>query len=372
MIASSLSTNQLLAPLRTSRTLHHVLIADLYLRNLKTGHSTGFFSCCESGYKEGVELMLLYGADIEGTDTRTSRKDGSIPNSQLTALDLAAGNGHDQIVSLLLDHGARVSFQSKFPDRYSPLITAACVGFHKTTEVFLNHSAFANHEGNPEMAHAALCGLTGHCLHAGAHAKSTMNQSAVDYDATIGLLVKHGANINAPGPFGTVSPLHNIAIGLKPIQLRILAKWGGYVAIKDAGNNNTLFHWLAKRTGSVNLFDDIMCLLEGGVDFNAPNIHGQTPLHLAVQSFLFPRFELVWLLLKLGAIVDCRDTEGRTPFDLVLREASLWGTPVPDDLRKLLLEHGAFDKIETKTRRIQPTYTDDILMDISLLFTEEG
>jgi hypothetical protein len=70
--------------------------------------------------------------------------------------------------------------------------------------------------------------------------------------------------------------------------------------------------------------------------------------------------------------VDCRDTEGRTPFDLVLREASLWGTPVPDDLRKLLLEHGAFDKIETKTRRIQPTCTDDILMDISLLFTEEG
>lgn len=371
IIASYLSINELLSLIRTCRTVHHVLIPDLFLRNSRTGNSTGFFACSEIGYVEGVDLMLRYGANIEAVDTRISRRtDGTLPNSQLTALDIAAGNGHHETVKLLLEKGARLTFRSGVLDRYSPLINATCMGFHQVTKLFLGHSAFMNHDGKSAIAHAAMCGLTGHCIHAGLHIQSSMNRSAVDYDATIGLLVEHGANVNAVGPFSTVSPLHNIALGCKPVQLRVLTKWGGDVTMKLDANNNTFFHTLAKRKGRENLFDDIMCLLEASVDLAAPNDNGLTPLHLAVQNFSFPGYELVWLLLKLGAVVDCKDIEGNTPFDLLLREAWFWNTPVPVDLKRSLLDYGAFAKLKRKARPICQIYTDEILTDLSLLFRE--
>lgn len=55
-------------------------------------------------------------------------------------------------------------------------------------------------------------------------------------------------------------------------------------------------------------------------------------------NVLFLRHELVWLLLKLGVIVDCEYSEGNTPFEIILREAWLWATPLTVGLKKLLLK----------------------------------
>jgi hypothetical protein len=150
----------------------------------------------------------------------------------------------------------------------------------------------------------------------------------------------------------------------------VLTKWGGDVTVKLDANNNTFFHTLAKRKGRENLFDDIMCLLEAKVDLAASNDNGITPLHLAVQNFSFPGHELVWLLLKLGAVVDCKDMTGNTPFDLLLRDAWFWNIPVPVALKSLLLDFGAFAKLKRKAMPISQIYTDDILTDLSLLFRE--
>ena len=73
-------------------------------------------------------------------------------------------------------------------------------------------------------------------------------------------------------------------------------------------------------------------LLNSDVDVNCKStVDGRTPLHIAS---VFPRQEIVTILLDMGAAINLKDDDGRTPLHLAAGGGHY-------DVAKILLEHGA-------------------------------
>ncbi len=77
--------------------------------------------------------------------------------------------------------------------------------------------------------------------------------------------------------------------------------------------------------------DCVKKLLEQGVDPNAKDVYGRTPLHLAVHA---GHRGVVKLLLDYGADPDARDAAGQTPLHWAVAHGHA-------DIEELLLESGA-------------------------------
>ena len=113
--------------------------------------------------------------------------------------------------------------------------------------------------------------------------------------------------------------------------------------------------------GDNNLTEEMVLalqlLLEKGADVNAANNDGLTPLHIVVQKYqrfrerlelrdrktsrTLERYEeIVKLLLENGVDVNAQDKEGRTPLDYT----------TSDELKALLREHGGLSGEELKNQ----------------------
>lgn len=99
----------------------------------------------------------------------------------------------------------------------------------------------------------------------------------------------------------------------------------GLLTAKDPAGSTLLHH--AAGFGAP---DTMSWLLDSGVDVNAKNRRGATPLHWAIHDEAKVR-----LLLSRGALVHGRQVEGRTP----IYQAALLGDGLA--IVRLLLEHGA-------------------------------
>ena len=67
----------------------------------------------------------------------------AVDNDQRTALQSAAWQGHDTVVSLLLDRGAAVDHQDR--DGMTPLLVAAYEGHTDVSELLLEWEADVDH-----------------------------------------------------------------------------------------------------------------------------------------------------------------------------------------------------------------------------------
>jgi len=104
-----------------------------------------------------------------------------------------------------------------------------------------------------------------------------------------------------------------------------------------------LFHEAVAESNIQN----IQHLLDKGVDINAKNNNGETPLHIAVCK---ERPEVVTLLLKNGADVNAKDDlYGFTPLHITLRNNNL-------NLTKLLLDKNANINAKDKSGALYPLY----------------
>lgn len=90
---------------------------------------------CKEGNIEEVQRLVEAGADL-------STKDGS----GLTALHLAAWNGHTKTAAVLLEHGALVHAKSNYGS--TPLHAASDKGHHETAQLLLNKSATVDATNN--------------------------------------------------------------------------------------------------------------------------------------------------------------------------------------------------------------------------------
>jgi ankyrin repeat protein len=173
---------------------------------------------------------------------------------EMTPIHVAASEGHSNILSLLIKHGADVNGQGTYYDN-TPL-----------------HRASRN---------ARL--------------------EAVQF------LLKRGADIDARNEFNRTA-LGEAAIEGHIEFARMLLERGAVIDARDIeGETPLCFAAFNAHIGAMRL------LLEHGADVNVRNEDGETPLHFAVFN---AHIGVVRLLLEHGADVNVRNEDGETPSEL--------------------------------------------------------
>lgn len=197
-------------------------------------------------------------------------------------LIVASRQGHNEVVKLLLDHGADINANTPGRSKGHTALRAASLGFRNATI------------------------------------------------AVVRLLLERGADIDAQSDSeGTA--LHE-AVGVRNTEIaRLLLEKGARLDIEQEVVGTALH--IASRNGSKDL---VQLLLESGANINAPNEHYGTPLQAASWGYDTDTGcpEVVRLLLENGA--DVNDRSGR--YGSALQAASIRGNR---KIAELLLRSGA-------------------------------
>ncbi|KAN0134105.1 hypothetical protein V8E53_008110 [Lactarius tabidus] len=200
-----------------------------------------------------------------------------------------------------LDRGTRL-------EAAAPIYYAAFCGLHDVMEKLIGE--------HPEHV-SARGGPYGTAL----HAASLMNHLKVAQS-----LLRHGADVNAPGLWGRTPLLLASPQGHLEVA-RWLLEHGADVNAKNSNDNQTSLHLAAIR----GHFEIVRTLLEHNADANARDNSGCTPL---LEASRYERVDIVRLLLNHGADPNARDIVKATSLHMVSSVGNL-------DIVRLLLEHGA-------------------------------
>ena len=244
----------------------HTHIADL----LKTygGKTSSIHTHVRDGDLAGVRAYLDAGVDINARD-----ENGSTP------LHWAALEGHKDIVELLINRGAEVNATSEIGG-WTPLHMAA-------SKNHIQVVSFLIKKGADEDAKAIIGGWT------------PLHWAALEgHKDIVELLIKLGANINSKDNMGN-TPL-DLAIQYERLDI------AEYLSTYSA--NTGTIHVVARN----GYFAGVQAYLDNGVDINARDENGSTPLHLAA---LQGHKDIVELLINRGAQVNANDNSGSTPLD---------------------------------------------------------
>jgi ankyrin repeat protein len=159
-------------------------------------------------------------------------------------------------------------------------------------------------------------------------------------------IIESGADVNRADRNGMI-PVHHAALAEDPEILETLIRAGGSVNKTDE-HGNTPLHTLFAEQSSL---DDVnkkaeraRLLLAHGANVNAVNLYGDTPLTMAVNSFVC-RPEWVQALLAGKSNINAVNSEGKTALIAAAGSVSY------PDIITLLLKAGADAKIEDNTGR---------------------
>ena len=234
--------------------------------NIDNGNGeTALYWATRNGHKSIVHLLVLEGANLETED-----------NEGWTVLDWAVIGGMDDVVKLLLSKG--------FKRKYKALCLAAGEGHEETIKLLLDDGANVNE-------------------------KDWMGSTALDWAApgghvaTVQVLLRYGCDLNLRDKYENTA-LH-WAIQHEAVVQLLLAKGADVNAKNDCGQ--TALSWVA-RDGLL-LVAQIL-LIDYSADVNIQDKYGCTALHGAA---LKGREDMLELLLEQGADPNIKDKDGWTP-----------------------------------------------------------
>lgn len=140
------------------------------------------------------------------------------------------------------------------------------------------------------------------------------------------LLVKHRADIEKRTRHG-FSPLLSSISDNQPKMVELCLMYG---ADPNTTNDNgeTMLTYAIDNNSDIDI---IKILLNAGVDNNMCNIHGLTPLHVALNRH---RFDVAKLLIESDADINAMSPASETPLNLAIINGS-------EEISRLLIEKGA-------------------------------
>jgi serine/threonine-protein phosphatase 6 regulatory ankyrin repeat subunit B len=262
----------------------------------------------------GVAKMLLQHMGAEGLDE--TGKDG------LTALHMAAIEGHEDIMAFLLSQGAQADTSDQ--EGITPFMDAAFGGNLSVVKMILQHMGGkgldeTDNEGWTAVYHAATEGheeMVGYLLRKGAQAGITdsVGRSPFTWAAMRGhlgvvkMLLQHtgGKGLNQTDDKG-VTALHWAGFKGHEEIVTFLLSQGARADIAD--QNGMTPYMDAACKGHVGVVKMILQHM-GGKGLDETDIEGLTALHWAAES---GQEEMVGYLLSQGAQADIADQKGSTP-----------------------------------------------------------
>jgi ankyrin repeat protein len=251
----------------------------------------------ENGNEAVVKMLLETGmVDVNSKD-----------NESQTPLSLTAKNGHKAVVKILLETGI-VDVNSKDNQSRTPLSLAVDNGQEAVVKMLLETGLVdVNSKDNKSRTPLSLAVGYGH----EAVANILLKADLVDVDSKD----KYGRT-----PLSLAVQNEEVAI------VKILLDAGADFESRD-NDGRTLLSLAVQNTEE----DIVKILLDAGADFESKDNDGWTPLSRAVQ---FGRKEVVKILLDAGADFESKDILGTTPLGLAVQCGY-------EAVAKMLLEAGA-------------------------------
>ncbi len=229
---------------------------------------TALYWAARNGHTSVVELLVTKKANVMTKD-----------NEGWSALDWAVIGEKNDVVKVLLEQG----FDAESDEKYGALYLAAGEGHDGTVQMLLDDGANVNE-------------------------KDWMGSTALDWAApgghemTVRVLLRNGCDLNSRDRYDN-SPLH-WAIQHKSVVQLLLEKGADVNAKNDCGQ--TALCWVA-RDGPLVVAQ--ILLVDYSADVDIQDNHGCTALHGAA---LRGREEMLRLLLKQGANPNIKDKDGWT------------------------------------------------------------
>lgn len=167
------------------------------------------------------------------------------------------------------------------------------------------------------------------------------------------ILIDAGAIVQLQDEYGT-TPLHIVAGTCMSGSLQMLIDAGANVNSLDKFNRTPLHQ--ACHSGYL---DNVKVLLSSNADPNLQTTSGDTPLHNGILTCSpSDRYEIVSLLLRVGAKIDIDNNRGKTPLDLASKNEQLYKLLKSFELVKII-ESGDFEKVQEYFR----ANTTDIMIE---------
>ena len=278
------------------------------------GGWTPLHAAASEGHAEVMTCLLQHGAPAEAR----------LPESGYTALHVAVLNGKEAAVRALCAGGAAPDETVTYEQRKD------CTALHLAVLKDLPGCARALVESGADASprddlgrtplHLALSTGRIACaealLQAGAEPDAPARDGHTCLDLAVGdgdeaqvhFLLEHGARADARSPGGRTA-LHRAAAEGREGLVRLLLDAGADPALTDDGGCSALHH--AARRGQVPVLAVLLAL--PSLRAQAPNADGLGPLHLAAEA---GHTAAAGSLLAHGASPDARDADGWTPLHL--------------------------------------------------------